>query len=45
MIEVMKAAGFRRAAVQQHFDSFRATSKERIARKYGVRGANFIAYK
>jgi len=45
MIEVMTEAGFRGAAAHQFFDTFRATTKEKIARKYGVRGANFIAYK
>lgn len=45
MIEAMSGAGFREAAVRQFFDTFRATSKEKIARKYGVRGANFVAYK
>ncbi len=29
--------------VVAHFDCFRATSKERIARKYGVQGANLLA--
>lgn len=27
------------------FDSFLGTSKETVARKFGVNGANFIAYK
>lgn len=45
MTGVMKEAGFRRAAVRQFFDTFRATSKEKVARKFGVRGANFIAYR
>ena len=45
MIEVIQEAGFRRAAVREFFDTFRATSKEKVARKYGVRGANFIAFK
>jgi len=31
--------------VVEYFDSFAGTSKEPTARKYGVRGANFIAYK
>jgi hypothetical protein len=29
--------------VQARFDCFRGTSKERVARKYGVRGANVVA--
>jgi len=31
--------------VVEYFDSFAGTSKEATARKFGVRGANFIAYK
>ncbi len=38
-------AGFQRGEVVAHFDSFAGTSKEKVARKYGVRGANFIAFK
>ena len=38
-------AGFCDARVCEYFDSFLGTNKENIARKYGVRGANFIAYK
>lgn len=34
-----------RAEVLGYFDSFAGTSKEEVARKYGVRGANFIAIK
>ncbi len=34
-----------RAEVLDYFDSFAGTSKEEVARKYGVRGANFIAIK
>ena len=45
MIQVIREAGFRRAAMRHFFDTFRATSKEKVARKYGVQGANFIAYK
>jgi abortive infection bacteriophage resistance protein len=29
----------------EYFDTFAGTSKEKIARKYGVRGANFVAVK
>jgi len=29
--------------VVAHFDCFRGTSKEKVARKYGVQGANVIA--
>ena len=37
--------GFREVAVREKFDPFRATSKERIARKYGVVGVNVFAKK
>lgn len=29
----------------EYFDAFAGTSKEATARHYGVRGANFVAYK
>jgi hypothetical protein len=45
MIEVMHRAGFRNARACQFFDSFLGTTKEPLARKYGVQGANFVAYK
>jgi hypothetical protein len=31
--------------VLETFDSFAGTSKEGVARKHGVQGANFIAFK
>jgi len=37
--------GFRDVRVVQRFDCFRATSKERTARNYGVRGVNVLARK
>ena len=37
--------GFRAVAVKEKFDAFRATSKERVARKYGVVGVNVFARK
>jgi hypothetical protein len=45
MIQVIQQAGFRNARACHFFDSFSGTTKERVARKYGVRGANFTAYK
>ena len=45
MIQALEAAGFRHARVCEYFDSFLGTNKENVARKFGVRGANFIAYK
>jgi hypothetical protein len=43
MIEALQQAGFRNAKACHFFDSFAGTSKERVARKYEVRGANFTA--
>ncbi len=37
--------GFRGVEVRERFDTFRGTSKERIARKYGVMGVNVYAEK
>lgn len=42
---MLEAAGFTGCMATEFFDSFAGTTKESIARKYGVRGANFIAYK
>ncbi len=41
----MRAVGFVDVEVRERFDPFRATSKERIARKFGVIGANVFARK
>lgn len=35
--------GLEQARITSHFDCFRATSKETIARKYGVQGVNAYA--
>jgi len=45
MIEALQQSGFRSVRVCNFFDSFSGTTKEKVARKYGVQGANFIAYK
>jgi hypothetical protein len=45
MIELLGQIGFKRGAAVRFFDSFAGTTKERVAQKYQVRGANFIAYK
>ena len=45
MNEALEQAGFRNVRPCHSFDSFAGTNKERVARKYQVRGANFIAYK
>jgi len=37
--------GFREVSVKEHFDCFRSTSKEGVARKYGVTGVNVHARK
>jgi hypothetical protein len=42
---VLKGTGFDDVTVMQHFDCFRGTSKESVARKYGVMGANTFARK
>lgn len=45
MIEALQQAGFQNVRVCNFFNSFSGTSKEGVARKYGVQGANVIAYK
>ena len=45
MLALLEQTGFRSPVPQRLFDSFAGTSKERVARKYQVQGANFIAYK
>lgn len=44
-LAALAEAGFQRAEVVAHFESFAGTRKEKVARKHGVRGANFIAFK
>jgi hypothetical protein len=45
MLEVLEWAGFRNPRQCHFFDSFSGTSKEGVARKFGVQGATFIAHK
>jgi hypothetical protein len=42
---VLRQVGFSGVEVRERFDTFRGTSKERIARKYGVVGVNVFARK
>jgi hypothetical protein len=42
---VLTSVGFRDVRVAEYFDRFGGTSKERVARKYGVRGVNVQAHK
>jgi hypothetical protein len=42
---VLENIGFRSVRTVEYFDPFGGTSKERVARKYGVRGVNVLALK
>ena len=42
---MIEQAGFREPEVVEKFDPFLGTNKEKTARKYGVDGVNFLAYK
>ena len=42
---MLASVGFSAVRVTEHFDPFGGTSKERVARKYGVRGVNIHAVK
>jgi hypothetical protein len=42
---VLESVGFRSLRITEYFDPFGGTSKERVARKYGVRGVNVHALK
>ena len=42
---VLEDSGFRSVRISEYFDPFGGTSKERVARKYGVRGVNVHALK
>jgi hypothetical protein len=41
----MQRAGFVDVAIVARWDAFRGTSKEKIARKFGVEGVSLIARK
>ena len=42
---MLEGIGFRSVRVTEYFDPFGGTSKEPVARKYGVRGVNVHALK
>ena len=42
---LLEDLGFRSVRVTEYFDPFGGTSKERVARKYAVRGVNVHALK
>jgi hypothetical protein len=44
-VTVLGDIGFRSVHIKEYFDPFGGTSKERVARKYGVRGVNVHALK
>ena len=44
-MEVLSSIGFTDVKIEERFDPFRGTSKERTARKYGVTGVNVFARK
>ena len=45
MVELLGQVGLSDVKIVNRFDCFRGTSKERIAQKYGVRGATVSARK
>jgi len=42
---VLQSIGFSSVRTSEYFDPFGGTTKERVARKYGVRGVNVHALK
>jgi hypothetical protein len=44
-VTVLAHIGFLSVRITEYFDPFGGTSKERVARKYGVRGVNVHAVK
>ena len=45
LLNLLAAIGFEEVAIREQFDCFRGTTKERTARKYGVKGVNVYARK
>ena len=43
MIELLGRIGFQNLELRERFDPFRGTSKEKIARQFGVMGVNVYA--
>jgi hypothetical protein len=44
-VSALTSVGLEAVKVTQHFDCFRATSKEKVAHKFGVHGVNVFARK
>jgi hypothetical protein len=44
-VTLLQDLGFQSVRITEYFDPFGGTSKERVARKYGVRGVNVHARK
>lgn len=44
-MEILRGVGFRDVELRRRFDPFRATTKESVARKFGVIGVNVYARK
>ena len=45
LIDLLEQIGFEGVEVTHRYDTFRGTSKERTARKFGVTGVNVFARK
>ena len=45
LVESLREVGFEAVELVRHFDCFRGTSKEKVARQFGVRGVNVYARK
>jgi hypothetical protein len=45
LISLLAAVGFSDVKITDRFDCFRGTSKENVARKFGVHGVNVFARK